>query len=399
VIRLFFKTIWNNRRRNILVFIELFMISLVLVNLTIYLVNMLAIYRIKNCYDTKNVIQVGISKKLEEDEKITEQSFQNLKKVIAANSFVEAVSISAHAVPYNYSMNSSDYRHDSDRIYLAIRQTDIDYAKVMKITMLKGRWFDESDLGKAVKSIIISNDIDAKYFKGDAVGKRIGEIENGGNRNYYEIIGVVERFKRSDIESPTPFAFFLKEKVASQYFWGTSLLVRTNENKTSDMLAVAESQVYSTLDPQKWTIDGLNSLENAHETMNVENYQRNYLTVIIALFIIINVFLGTIGILWYNTNLRIHEIGIKRALGSTVKGIKGLLITENLFIAGLGLLIVVVTMLQIPSFVDGGKTEPGVLSNSIWISIIIMILLVLLSTWIPATIASKIRPAIALKTE
>lgn len=399
MIRLFFKTIWNNRRRNILVFIELFMISLVLVNLTIYLVNMLAIYRIKNCYDTKNVIQVGISKKLDEDEKITEQSFQNLKKVFASNSFVEAVSICSNAIPYNYNVMSSEYRHDSDRINMDLRQTDIDYAKVMKITMLKGRWFDESDLGKAVKPIIISNDIDEKYYKGDAVGKRLEEIEGGGHRNSYEIVGVVERFKRSDIESPEPFAFFLQEEVAKNFLGNTSLLIRTNENKNSDMLAIAESQVYSTLDPQKWTIGTLNSLENARAAMNVESYQRNYLTVIIALFIMINVFLGTIGILWYNTNLRIHEIGIKRALGSTGKGIKGLLISENLFIAGLGLIIVVITMLQIPSFVGGGQTEPGVLKYSIWISILIMAILVLLSTWIPATIASKIRPAIALKTE
>lgn len=399
MIRLFFKTIWNNRKRNILVFIELFMISLVLVNLTIYLVNMLAIYRIKNCYDTKNVIQVSVEKKLDEDEKITEQSFRNLKKVFAANSFVESVSICSNAIPYNYNMNFSEYRHDSERIDMALRQVDIDYAKVMKIMMLKGRWFDESDYGKAVPSIIISNDIDEKYFKGDAVGKRIEEEENNKKKNFYEIIGVVNRFKRSDIESPMRFAFFLKEKLSDQNSFATCFLIRTNENKTSNMLAIAESQFYSTLNPQNWTIGSLNSLENMHDRQNVQNYQRNYLTVIIAIFIMINVFLGTIGILWYNTNLRIHEIGIKRALGSTGKGIRGLLITENLFIAGLGLIIVIITMLQIPSFVEGGQTEPGVLKYSIWLSIIIMTILVLLSTWIPATIASKIRPAVALKTE
>jgi putative ABC transport system permease protein len=113
----------------------------------------------------------------------------------------------------------------------------------------------------------------------------------------------------------------------------------------------------------------------------------------------INVFLGTIGILWYNTNLRIHEIGIKRALGSTGAGIKRLLITENLFIAGLALIIVVLIIMQVPTFIPGGKLEPGVFAHSVWISITTMILLVLLSTWIPAALASKIRPAIALKTE
>ena len=58
-------------------------------------------------------------------------------------------------------------------ILFATRQVDIDYAKVMKIIPLKGRWFDETDLGKAVHPIIISKDIDKKYFKGNAVGKRI----------------------------------------------------------------------------------------------------------------------------------------------------------------------------------------------------------------------------------
>ncbi len=119
MIRIFFKTLWNNRRRNILVFIELFMISLVMVNLTIYLVNMLAIYRIKNCYDTHNVILVGVRKKINEDEKISEQSFMNLKKVFSSNSFVEDVSICNSAIPYNYNLNSSEFIHDSDHFNLA----------------------------------------------------------------------------------------------------------------------------------------------------------------------------------------------------------------------------------------------------------------------------------------
>src|SRR5664279_1534625 len=93
MIRLFFKTIWNSRRRNILVFIELFMISLVLVNLSVYVINMITIFRIKNCYDTHNVVLIQIRKKTDEDEKISEQAFQNLKKVISSNPFVTAVSI------------------------------------------------------------------------------------------------------------------------------------------------------------------------------------------------------------------------------------------------------------------------------------------------------------------
>ena len=399
--RLFFKTLWNNKRRNILVFIELFMISFVLVNLTLYLVNMYSVYRIKNCYDTRNVILIDISKKNPESEKIAEVSFQNLEKVFATNSFVESVSISTNAVPYNYSISTTGFNHDSTEIGFANREVDINYGRVMKIVPLKGRWFNETDLGKAVHPIIISNEANEKYFKGNAVGARIFE-KNGrsGKVTNYEIIGVVDRFKRNDIETPYPAAFILKDSIKAGSNWQTSILIRTGENKTSEMLAIAESQVYSTLNPESWTITSLNSLDNMRLEVNNENYQRNYLTVIIALFVLINIFLGTIGILWYNTNLRIHEIGIKRALGSTGKGIKRLLVTENLVIAAAGLLIVLLIVLQIPMLINSGNApEPGVLLSSIIISVVSMIILVFMSTWIPATIASKIRPAIALKTE
>ena len=84
MMRLFFKSIWNNKRRNILVFIELFMISFVLVNLTLYLDNMLAVYRIKNCYDTQNVILVDITKKNPEDlKKSPKYHFRILKRYLA----------------------------------------------------------------------------------------------------------------------------------------------------------------------------------------------------------------------------------------------------------------------------------------------------------------------------
>lgn len=389
MIRIFFKTIWNNRRRNILVFIELFVISLVLVNLTVFLVNMISIARIKNCYDTHNVIMISLSQKINADKNITEQSLRNLKMKFISNPFVESVSkTESTAIPYDYTLASASFKYENNTINLAWRRVDIDYAKVMKITPLKGRWFDETDIGKSVRPILISKDVEEKNFSGNAIGKRI-------MRDRYEIIGVVDHFKRSDIEKPYSFGFEFQDKPGARQ----SLLIRTKEGKTGDVLAIAESLVHSVLNPDFWTIRSINSLENMREKQNYESGQRYYLSLIMALFIMINVFLGVIGILWYNTNLRIHEIGIKRALGSSGAGISRLLLAENMFIAGLGLLIVILVFIQIPTFIGTGKIEPGVLTKSIWISMFTMIIFVLLSTWIPASLASKIHPASALKTE
>ncbi len=392
--RQFFKILWNNRRRNILVFIELFMISLVLANITVYLVNMLTVYGIKNCYDTSNVVLLQINKKSDENKDLAEQAFIRLKTTLASNPIVESVSYSDNAVPYVYNSWIDEFRHDSTRFYLGIRSVDIDYAKVMDIKPLKGRWFDETDYGKEVKPILISVDSDIEDFDGKALGQRVifGEKE-------WEIIGVTERFKRSDIEAPQKFAFIFKDSIKAVESWGTCFLIKTKENHTADLLAVAENQVYSTLNPDSWTISSLNSLENMRSGQNSESNQRNYLTVVLALFIILNIFLGTIGILWYNTNLRIHEIGVRRAVGATGKKIRYQLIAESMVIALTSLSIVIAILVQTPVIFGNGETEPGVISKSILISSLAMILLVLLSTWLPAKLASRIKPASALKTE
>jgi len=206
MIRIFFKTIWNNRRRNILLFIELFVISLVLVNLSVFIINLVTISRINNCYNIDNVVLINLSPKKNEDNKITIQSISNLKTKFISNPLVEAVSIcQGTAIPYIYNISTTVFKHEKVNISIAFRRVDIDYARVMKVTPLEGRWFDETDIGKSATPIIISKDIEEKHFHGNAIGTRIME-------NRYEIIGVVDHFKRSDIEKPYSFGFVLEQK-------------------------------------------------------------------------------------------------------------------------------------------------------------------------------------------
>ncbi|MCX6224127.1 MAG: hypothetical protein NTV01_05170, partial [Bacteroidia bacterium] len=176
------------------------------------------------------------------------------------------------------------------------------------------------------------------------------------------------------------------------------LLVRVKPGQQENFLNIFENEIFSVLDPKVWFIRSTYSFENMRSTENLDRLQRKYLGVLLAIFLLINVLLGVIGILWYNTNLRIHDIGVKRALGSTAKSIKTQLILENLVLGGLGLIVVALVYIQVPS-IRITKVGPAVMYLSVAISMVMMVLLILLSTWIPASIASKIRPAEALKTE
>ena len=397
MIRIFFKTLWNNRMRNVLVFIELFIISLVLVNLTVYITERVRIRSIKTCYDMTNVVSLALYDKEDEHQdipfdKAKIELFAKLKLRLLSKEMVESVSFAGNASPFYCCPSGCSHKFGDEEVYIARMYVDYDYAKVFKIKPLKGRWFNESDLAKTIKPVLICKSIEDKYFNGDAVGKMLPDPVVCR----LEIIGVVEEFKRTDYEEPRLSGFVFNQEI-SHPSW-LDILVRTKPGKQNDFLNIAESEVFSVLDPKIWLIRSMNSFENRRSTENLDRLQHKYLGVLLAIFLMINVLLGVIGILWYNTNLRIHEIGVKRALGSTGRSIKGQLILENLLLGGLGLIVVALVYIQVPS-IRITKVGPGVMYLSVAISIIVMVLLILLSTWMPASIASKIRPAEALKTE
>lgn len=398
MIRIFFKTLWNNRMRNVLIFIELFIISLVLINLTVYLTERIRIRSIKTSYDIRDVVNLSLYNKVEDtnpeiqtnDDNI--KLFKNLKLKLESNNLVESVSYSGNASPFNCCPEGCVHEFGDDEVFINRMYADFDYADVMRVTPLKGRWFNDSDRGKTIKAALISKSIEDKYFNGDAVGKILSNPEPCK----LEIIGVVEEFKRTDFEEPSPMAFIFNEDLSYQRWF--AILIRAKPGEAENLLKIAEREVFSVLDPNVWGIRSMNTFDNMRSTENLHRLQRKYLGVLLAIFVMINVLLGVIGILWYNTNLRIHEIGVKRAMGATAKSIKRQLILENLVLGGLGILIVALVYIQVPS-IRITKVEPQVMYISVIISIVVMVLLIILSTWIPASIASKIRPAEALKTE
>ncbi|HBB92660.1 MAG: hypothetical protein A2X22_07890 [Bacteroidetes bacterium GWF2_49_14] len=397
MIRIFFKTLWNNRMRNVLVLIELFIISLVLINLMVYLTERIRIRSIKTCYDMHNVVGISLYDKVDPNSQTPVGKdqlalFAKLKLNLLSNDLVESVSISRRATPFFGFPEGCTHTLGEEEVFICRMDVDFDYAKVMRIKPLKGRWFNESDIGKSITVGLITKSMEQKYFNGDAVGK----ILEGREYCRLEIIGVVEEFKRTDFEEPRPAAFVYREEPTSSRW--LEILVRVKPGQAENFLAKAESEIMSVMDPAVWGIRSLNTFDNMRFTENLDRLQRKYLGVLLAIFALINVLLGVIGILWFNTNLRVHEIGVKRALGSSVNSIKKQLILENLVLGGVGLLVVALVYLQVPS-IRITKVEPGVMYLSVASSFILMVLLILLSTWIPASIASKIRPAEALKTE
>ena len=124
------------------------------------------------------------------------------------------------------------------------------------------------------------------------------------------------------------------------------------------------------------------------------------ITVISLVFFILmgNIAVGLLGSIWHQVILRTGEIGIRRSMGSTQRGIRGMVVGEALALATVAILIGSLFFIQMPFFQFIDLDFPTSLKG-IGISAFLLYVFVLSCAWYPSWQAANIHPAIALHEE
>jgi putative ABC transport system permease protein len=119
---------------------------------------------------------------------------------------------------------------------------------------------------------------------------------------------------------------------------------------------------------------------------------------IVTGFLLLNVALGLLSVLWYNIRKRREEIGLRRALGATRAGILGHFIGEALVIALFGMAIGLFFAVQLP-VLNVFNLEKSIYFQAIGASVLILALLVVLCALYPSRAAARVQPAAVLHEE
>jgi len=129
---------------------------------------------------------------------------------------------------------------------------------------------------------------------------------------------------------------------------------------------------------------------------NSERTSAHRLVSAMGLFFLVNVFLAVIGTFWFHVSRRRSELGLRMAMGSTRRGIEGLMIGEGLLLLAIasvpGLLIIL--NLAVADIVPCGVirfTAISLLTGGV------LALVVFLAIWYPARKAARQEPADALR--
>jgi putative ABC transport system permease protein len=383
-----FKLIWNRKKQNALLIIEMFVSFLVMFGIFTLIVYSYRNYKKPMGFDYNNVWVINFAPPENLGGKDSMILFRNaLKNSLHSMPEIQEVSFSGSNVPFsmNTANGSVNYKGHAG-VMTNFYDAEPEFPKVLGIKMKEGRWYNKADAGSKIPAVVITAGLERELFEGQsAVGKEIGD-ENARMR----VIGVMEDIK--DKGSYQAIEAGLYQPIDST--WASTILLKVKPGTN----AAFESRLFKSFSNSVGTNVEIEHMDNKLVSKNKLTLVPMIIASIVAGFLIINVALGLFGVLWYNINKRKGEIGLRRAVGASGRSISRQLVAEALVLSTLSVIIGCFFAFQFP-LLNVFDLEAGTYIIAIVLSAIFIYLLVLACSLYPGRQAAAIYPAVALHEE
>jgi len=278
-----------------------------------------------------------------------------------------------------------------------------DYPSVMQIPLRRGRFFTDRD-NLASPPVVVIDDVLARHiFPGeDPVGRQISIMVLGP----VQIAGVVGHVKHWGLDSDDTNKirdqiYFpvlqVPDKFMSEAVAGLTLVLRTGPEPLSLVSAVRAQVAGPTQDQPIYAV---RTMEQIISGSLAERRFTMLVLVIFAAAALLLAAVGIYGVMSYAVTRRIHELGIRVALGASRREIVGLVVRQGMSLAAVGMAAGLVAALALTRFLAGllygvRPADPATLAA------VTSLLggIALLACYIPARRATAVDPVVALRCE
>ena len=271
-----------------------------------------------------------------------------------------------------------------------------DYFQAAGISLLHGRALADTDNSTAPRVVLVNQEFVHRFLHDtEPLGQQIRLEVTGATPDWSEIVGVVANVKAYSEETrddPEVYESFLQRPMSS-----FSLMVRASSdpNGLAPALRSAVSQVDSEL-----PVARLMSMPDLIVRQRGGDGVFMRLMGTFASLALILAAVGVYGLVAYSVNQRTHEIGIRMALGAGSPDVLRMILWEGLKMASIGAAIGLVMALPLPkvfnSIFQGLETgEPRLYA----IVPLVLLLVAIVATYVPARRATRVDPMTALRQE
>ena len=271
------------------------------------------------------------------------------------------------------------------------------YFEAMGTPVLQGRAIIDSDQAAAPRVAVIDEELARRHWPNEtAVGKRIhfgGPGNNNPNNPWLTIVGVVDSVKDESLgEEAAAHLYLPLAQVADKTL---DLIVRTAGDPEA-LISAVQKQVWE-LDAQLPVFRIQTMERTVVETLGTQRLT-NMVFVAFALTALVLAAVGVYSVMSLNVNQRLHEFGIRVALGARSRDLLRLVIGRGMLLAimgtGFGLLAAFALTRWMKTLLYGvSATDPLTFS----VIVLLVTFVALLACWTPARRAAKVDPMVALR--
>ena len=389
MIKQIFHLIWNTKRKNTLLFVEITISFLVLFGVYTFLWTGYSIYSVPSGFESDNTYAVSLPFTMGVDSAVKVETKRQILNELSSLSEVAYTSYSNFALPYYMGGWSSDTYIDGKAANAFFLVADRDFEKTHQLEITKGRWFDVSDDHRVMPPIVLNQlYVDSYLDNRDPMGMIINV--DGEDR---EVIGIISHYKyRSDFLSESPIVVMYEPALTAR---SSHLNVLVKPGTPASF----ELKLSNILDNTGY-LTGFQIQKTSAKRPPANRFFiiPMYIFMFLCIFLILNVAMGLFGIVWYNINNRTAEIGLRRAIGATKPMIYFQLVGEQMVIAMASIVVGLIIAIQFP-ILNVFLLDPSLYIKGIFSAIITVLTVILVCSILPGRKASKIHPAIALHEE
>ena len=278
---------------------------------------------------------------------------------------------------------------------LWIRRVTPTYFETIGTRIVSGRGFTPSDDMESPRVLIINETLAERFFPNEeAVGKRIN-VNSSENLVWREIVGVAEDIKNFGIQGDSRFAGYFPFAQLPTTFM--SMLIRTSGDPT--VLTSSVRAAIAEMDPNL----AASNISTMDTFVQDSLGQERFVTMLLTLFAVVALVLASVGlygVVAYSVSRRVHEMGIRLALGAAGKDIRRLIVGKSMRVVLLGVFVGVVGGLFLTRAMSGllfgvATSDP----ITFGLTALILTVVAFVASAIPAQRAVQVAPMAVLKEE
>ncbi len=403
----------RHRTQSVFVIVEVAMALVLLVGAGLMIRSLVALAKIDPGFDARNVLSFNTSFNSGKNATAAQlrSKYREHLRQLEAIPGVESISMIGGSLPMTgdsdipfWLEGQAKPANESDMPLALFYCVNPAYSTTLRIPMQRGRFFTDRDDEKSAAVVVIDANFARKYFPHE---NPIGKHLNFGLFDIQpEIIGVVGHVEHwglgarghENLQSQVYFPVWqVPDKFWPLFANGSGYAARTSGAPLG--MANAIRQAVEKTDSTA-AVFGITSMQDiVSGSISTQRLTMLLLTVFAALALTLSA-IGIYGVISYLTGQRIHEIGVRMALGASSQDVLRMVIRQGMRTTLIGVGIGIAAAIGLTRLISGviygvGATDPLTFAGVA----VLLIAVALLACYIPARRAMRVDPMIALRYE